>query len=60
MVGVTYLLGWRMFDSRLAGTLAAVFVFADGLFLVDSRIARIDIVYLTFVAIAYWLLFRFI
>jgi dolichyl-phosphate-mannose-protein mannosyltransferase len=59
MVGVTYLLGRRMFGSRMAGTLAAAFVLSDGLFLVDSRIGCIDIVYLTLAAITYLLLFRF-
>ena len=60
LAGVTYLLGRRMFRSRLAATLAASFVLSDGFFLVDSRIAVIDIVYLTFAAIAYLLMFRFI
>ncbi len=59
LVGVTYLLGRRMFKDRLAATLAAGFVLLDGFFLVDSRIACIDIVYLTFAAISYVLLFRF-
>jgi dolichyl-phosphate-mannose-protein mannosyltransferase len=59
MVGVTYLLGRRMFRSRMAAILAAAFVLSDGFFIVDSRIGCIDIVYLTFAAIAYWLLFRF-
>jgi dolichyl-phosphate-mannose-protein mannosyltransferase len=58
--GVTYLLGRRLFRSRLAATLAASFVLSDGFFLVDSRIAVIDIVYLTFAAISYLLIFRFI
>ena len=58
--GVTYLLGRRIFHSRLAAGLAASFVLSDGLFLVDSRIAVIDIVYLTFAAISYLLMFRFI
>jgi dolichyl-phosphate-mannose--protein O-mannosyl transferase/Gpi18-like mannosyltransferase len=58
--GVTYMLGRRMFRSRLAATLAAIFVLSDGFFLVDSRIAVIDIVYLTFAAISYLLMFRFI
>ncbi len=59
LVGVTYLLGRRMFKDRLAATLAAGFVLLDGFFLVDSRIGCIDIVYLTFAAISYLLLFRF-
>jgi dolichyl-phosphate-mannose-protein mannosyltransferase len=54
------MLGRRMFRSRLAATLAAIFVLSDGFFLVDSRIAVIDIVYLTFAAISYLLMFRFI
>ncbi|HEX3409152.1 MAG TPA: phospholipid carrier-dependent glycosyltransferase [Candidatus Binataceae bacterium] len=58
--GVTYLLARRMFRSRLAAALAASFIVSDGLFLVDSRIAVIDIVYLTFAAISYLLMFRFI
>jgi len=60
LVGVTYLLGRRMFKDRLAATLAAGCVMLDGFFLVDSRIACIDIVYLTFAAISYLLLFRFL
>ncbi len=60
LVGVTYLLGRRMFGNRLAGTLAASAVLFDGLFLVDSRVGVIDIVYLTFAACSYLLLFRFI
>jgi len=60
LVGVTYLLGRRMFKDRLAATLAAGCVVLDGFFLVDSRIACIDIVYLTFAAISYLLLFRFL
>ena len=59
LVAVTYLLGRRMFKDRLAATLAAGFVLLDGFFMVDSRIACIDIVYLTFAAISYLLLFRF-
>jgi dolichyl-phosphate-mannose--protein O-mannosyl transferase/Gpi18-like mannosyltransferase len=60
LAGVTYLLGRRMFRSRVAGALAASFIVTDGLFLVDSRVAVIDIVYLTFAAISYLFMFRFI
>ncbi|MGH7915825.1 MAG: phospholipid carrier-dependent glycosyltransferase [Candidatus Binataceae bacterium] len=60
MAGVTYMLGRRMFRSRLAGVLAAAFIACDGFFIVDSRIGVIDIAYLTFAAIAYLFLFRFI
>src|SRR5207245_10448602 len=56
MVGVTYMLGLRMFRARLAAALAAAFVACDGFFIVDSRIGCIDIVYLTFAAVAYLLL----
>ena len=59
LVALTYLLGRRMFASRLAGALAASFVICDGMFLVDSRVAVIDIVYLTLAAWSYLLLFRF-
>jgi predicted membrane-bound dolichyl-phosphate-mannose-protein mannosyltransferase/Gpi18-like mannosyltransferase len=59
LVALTYMLGRRMFGSRLAGALAASFVTCDGMFLVDSRIAVIDIVYLTLAACSYLMLFRF-
>ena len=58
MVGITYLLARRMFKSRLAATLAASFIALDGFFIVDSRIAVIDIVYLTLAALSYLFLFR--
>jgi dolichyl-phosphate-mannose-protein mannosyltransferase len=60
MVAVTYLVGRRMFRSRLAAALAAGLVALDGFFIVDSRIGCIDIVYLTLAAMAYLLLFRFV
>jgi dolichyl-phosphate-mannose--protein O-mannosyl transferase len=59
LVAITYLLGRRMFESRLVGGLAAGFVACDGLFLVDSRIVLWEIFYLTFAAFAYLMLFRF-
>lgn len=59
LVAVTYLLGRRMFRSRMAAGLAAALIAADGFFIVDSRIACIDIVYVTLAAICYLLLFRF-
>ncbi len=60
LVGITYLLGRRMFHSRLAAALAAAFIAGDGLFIVDSRIAVIDIAYVTAAAFAYLMLFRFL
>ncbi|MBF6567368.1 MAG: phospholipid carrier-dependent glycosyltransferase [Candidatus Binataceae bacterium] len=59
LVGITYLLGLRMFRSRLAGAMAALFIACDGMFIVDSRTAVIDIVYVTLAAVSYLLLFRF-
>jgi dolichyl-phosphate-mannose-protein mannosyltransferase len=59
IVAITYLLGRRMFNSRLAGAMAAGFILCDGLFLVDSRLALWEIFYLTFASIAYLMLFRF-
>ena len=59
LVGITYLLGRRVSGSRLAATLAAGFIMCDGMYLVDSRIAVIDIVYLTCAATAYLLFFKF-
>jgi dolichyl-phosphate-mannose-protein mannosyltransferase len=60
LVAITYLLGRRMFRSRLGATVAAGLVACDGVFLVDSRIAVIDIVYITCAAASYLLLFRFL
>jgi Gpi18-like mannosyltransferase/4-amino-4-deoxy-L-arabinose transferase-like glycosyltransferase len=60
LVGITYLLGRRMMRSRMAGALAAGAILLDGMYLVDSRIAVIDMVYLTFAAISYVLFFRFV
>ncbi|HXW84754.1 MAG TPA: phospholipid carrier-dependent glycosyltransferase, partial [Candidatus Binataceae bacterium] len=60
LLAITYLLGRRMFHSRLAAALAAGAVLFDGIYLVDSRYACIDIVYITMAALSYLLLFRFI
>jgi Gpi18-like mannosyltransferase len=59
LVGITYLLGRRMSGSRLVGALAGAIILCDGMFLVDSRFAVIDIVYLTCAAVAYLLFFKF-
>ena len=59
LVGITYLLGRRMFASRLAATLAALLLVCDGLFLVNSRTALHEIFYVTFGALSYLMLFRF-
>lgn len=60
LVPITYHFARRVFNSRIGAALAGAFVLCDGMFLVDSRIAVIDIVYLTCAAAAYALLFRFI
>ncbi len=59
IVAITYLLGRRMSGSRLVGALAGAIILCDGMYLVDSRYAVIDIVYLTCAAVAYLLFFRF-
>src|SRR5271166_5672694 len=59
LVGITYLLARRMSGSRLVGALAGAIILCDGMYLVDSRFAVIDIVYLTCAAVAYLLFFRF-
>lgn len=59
LVGITYLVGRRIFESRIAAGLSAGFVICDGLFMVDSRIALWEIFYLTFAACAYLALFTF-
>ncbi len=60
LVAVTYLLGRRLFQSRLAGVLAASLIVFEGTFMVDSRIALPEITYLTLAAISYLLVFRFV
>ena len=59
IVGITYLLGRRISGSRLVGAIAGAIILCDGMYLVDSRFAVIDIVYLTCAAVAYLLFFRF-
>ncbi|HEV2171910.1 MAG TPA: phospholipid carrier-dependent glycosyltransferase, partial [Candidatus Binatus sp.] len=59
LVAITYLLGRRMSASRLVGTLAGAIILCDGMYLVDSHYAVIDIVYLTCAAVSYWLFFKF-
>jgi len=59
LVGITYLLGRRMSGSRLAGAIAGAIIICDGMYLVDSHYAVIDIVYLTCAAAAYLLFFKF-
>jgi dolichyl-phosphate-mannose--protein O-mannosyl transferase len=60
LIAVTYLLARRAFHSRLAAALAGALVFCDGIFLVASRTAMINIVYVTIAACAYLVLFRFL
>ncbi len=59
IVGITYLLGRRMSGSRLVGALAGAIILCDGMYLVDSHYAVIDIVYLTCAAVSYLLFFKF-
>jgi Gpi18-like mannosyltransferase len=60
LVGITYLLGRRMSGSRLVGALAGAIILCDGMYVVDSHYAVIDIVYLTCAAVSYWLFFKFV
>jgi len=60
LVGLMYVLGRELFQRRLAAGLAALFVAIDGLCLVDSRIAVIDIHYVTWAIGAYTLTIRLI
>ena len=59
LVAITYLLMRRMFNSRIAAALASLFILCDGQFLIDSRTAHWEILYLTFGAWAYLMVFRF-
>ena len=60
LVAVTYALGRRLYNSRLAGALAAFFILCDGVFLVDSRLGLPSIPWITAAALSYLLLFRFL
>jgi len=57
LVPITFLLGREMFRSRLAGVMAANFVLCDGMFLIHSRLAMLDIFHVTFTAVSYLMLF---
>jgi dolichyl-phosphate-mannose--protein O-mannosyl transferase len=59
LIPLTYLLARRMFQSRGAAILAALLMLCEGMFLQYSRLALINIVYLTTGAAAYLALFRF-
>src|SRR3984957_8186858 len=59
LVAITYLLGRRLTGSRLVGALAGAILLCDGMYLVDSHYAVIDIVYLTCAAVSYLLFFKF-
>ncbi len=60
LVLITFLLGREMFRSRIAATLSAAFVLFDGMFLIHSRLAMLEIFHLTFSAMSYLLLFQFL
>ena len=60
LIGLMYLLGRELFRRRLAAFIAALCVSFDGLLLVDSRIAVIDIHYITWAVGAYILTLRLV
>ena len=60
LVMVTFLLCREMFRSRVAATLGAVFILCDGMFLIHSRLAMLEIFHVTFTAASYLLLFQFL
>src|SRR5277367_5213584 len=47
LVPITYLLARRLFRSRLAASIAAGLLLCEGMFLIASRLAMINIVYIT-------------
>ncbi len=59
LIPITYLLARRIFYSRRAAILATLLMFCEGLFLTYSRLALINIVYLTLAAASYLALFQF-
>jgi dolichyl-phosphate-mannose-protein mannosyltransferase len=60
LVPITYLLARRLFRSRLAASIAAGLLLCEGMFLIASRLAMINIVYITTGAWAYLVLWRFV
>jgi dolichyl-phosphate-mannose-protein mannosyltransferase len=60
LVPITYLLARRLFRSKLAASIAASLLLCDGMFLVASREAMINIVYITLGAWAYLVLWCFV
>ena len=60
LVLITFLLGREMFRSRLAAALSAMFVLCDGMFLIHSRLAMLEIFHVTFTSASYLLLFQFL
>lgn len=60
LIALMYLLGRELFRRRFAAFAAALFVAFDGLLLVDSRIAVIDIHYVTWAVGAYILTLRLV
>jgi len=58
LVLITFLLCREMFRSRTAAVLGALFVLCDGMFLIHSRLAMLEIFHLTFTAASYLLLFQ--
>jgi dolichyl-phosphate-mannose-protein mannosyltransferase len=60
LVPITYLLARRLFRSKLAASIAAALVLCEGMFLVASRLAMINIVYITLGAWAYLALWCFV
>ncbi len=60
LVPITYLVARRLFHSKLAASLAAALLLCEGMFLVASRLAMINIVYMTLAAWAYLILWCFV
>src|SRR5271170_1835610 len=60
LVPITYLLARRLFRSKVAASIAAGLILCDGMFLVASRLAMINIVYITIGAAAYLVLWCFV
>ncbi len=60
LIPCTYLLARRMFRSRAAAALTTLLLLGDGLFLQYSRLALINIVYVSLGAASYLMLFRYL
>ncbi|MDZ7798967.1 MAG: phospholipid carrier-dependent glycosyltransferase [Patescibacteria group bacterium] len=60
LVPLGYLLAWKMFNNKFIAVSFSLFILFDGLFFVQSRLARLDTIYLFFLFLAFYFFFSFL